>query len=218
MMAKKKTTTDRCVLCGAPLVGDHLLFCPGPPKSDPTCPFCGGDSSAPDHAAHCDGRQGGRDDPPPDDPPEDDPEDEAERIRRHRETSVQSFYNSVESGIITTRRHQVWAALLLMGPATIKETDQYLRHQQHLAVTVWSVGPRFAELRDLGLIREVGKRPCRVTGSIVLIWEAVPSDQHGGLATIHRCATCHQIVSRDIGVTRVRARREGAPEPGRPPL
>jgi len=202
----KKSSAARCVLCGEPLVGDHLKYCPGPPRQNPpTCPFCGGDSSAPDHAAHCDGRQGGRDDDPSTDDP---PADDAERIRRHRETSVHSFYNAVNAGLITTRRHQVWAALLLMGPSTIKEVDQHLRRVQHLPVTVWSVGPRFAELRDLGLIREVSKRPCRVTGSIVLAWQAVPSDQHGGLATIHRCATCNQIISRDLDATRARTRRD----------
>ena len=160
------------------------------------CIFCGGDRSAPDHDQYCDGRQGGVE---PDDPPTESADDDPNvRIQRHRETSVRAFYNAVDAGMIKTRREQVWAALVALGPATIKEVDLYLRRDQHLAVTVWSVGPRFAELRDLGLIREVGKRPCRVTGSIVITWEAVPSDQHRGFATVHRCPTCGQVIARDL--------------------
>jgi len=188
-----------------------------------SCAYCGGDPFAPDHEQHCDGRQGGRDDGPPTLAAATAITitaaasltalrvDAAERIRRHRETSVRSFYKAVDNGKIETLRQRSWAALLITGPATINETQRQVNSdhtKRHARIS--AISPRFAELRDLGIIREVGQRPCMVTGELCIVWEAVPSHQHGGIATIHRCATCGQVVSRDKEPDRVRARREGA--------
>jgi chaperonin cofactor prefoldin len=38
-------------------------------------------------------------------------------------------------------------------------------------VTERSITPRFAELKKQGVVKEVGQRPCRITGRITYIWD-----------------------------------------------
>jgi hypothetical protein len=159
----------------APFVAPAPIHAP-----DPTCRFCGGDPSAPNHERTCDGRQGGRDD--------------AIKLQRHRETSVQAFYNAVDAGTIKTKQQQVWAALVAIKAATINEVVRYLNSHANAHV----LSPRFAELRDLGLIREAGERPCHVTNQNCIVWESVPSSEHRGVTIVNRCPRCNQIVSRDL--------------------
>jgi hypothetical protein len=78
------------------------------------CIFCGGDVSEPNHRQHCDGRQGQIEATPPLPP-----KLRVIRIVSPRETSVQAFYNAVDSGAIKTRREQVYAGLRAIGGGDI---------------------------------------------------------------------------------------------------
>jgi hypothetical protein len=123
-------------------------------------------------------------------------------ITSPRDTSVQAFYNAVEAGIIRTRREQAYAALRAIGIATANEVFEYLKEQRHLGLRYDSnTRARFTELRDMGVIREVGSRPCRITQQTCITWEVVPSSEYIGPAVVHRCATCGQIVSREVPCT-----------------
>jgi len=154
------------------------------------CLFCGGDATEPNHWEFCDGRQGGRDDEPI-----------VIRIRSPRETSVQAFYNAVDAGIIETRRAQVWVGLKALGVATANEVFEYLKEERRLGLRYDSnTRARLTELRDMGLIREVGDRACRVTHQTCITWAVVPSSEYAGVAIVHRCPCCGQIVSRDLPV------------------
>ena len=152
------------------------------------CIHCDGDLLAADHDLHCDGRQGLI---------------EAviatTTITTPRDTSVQAFYNAVDSGVIETRRQQVWSALRARGEATSNEVFESLKA---LGVRYISTAcARLTELRDLGLVREVGQRRCTITGQLCIAWAVVPSWQYAGEAIVHRCPQCGQIVSRDVPVT-----------------
>jgi hypothetical protein len=57
---------------------------------------------------------------------------------------------------------------------------------------------RFTEGRDLGLIREVGERACRVTGQTCITWAIVPEKEYAGRADVQRCPTCGQITARIV--------------------
>lgn len=158
------------------------------------CLFCGGDSSTPEHWRTCDGRQGWIEAEPADPPPP-----PVQTITTPRETSVQAFYNAVDSGTIRTRREQVYAALRAVGEATANEVFEYLKEQRHLALRYDSnTRARFTELRDMGVIRETGQRVCRVTRQTCITWAVVPAAEYVGAATVHRCASCGQIISREI--------------------
>lgn len=162
------------------------------------CLFCSGDASEPGHLDRCDGRQGvieGAFNPrnafaaPT----------ESDIITRPRDTSVRAFYQAVDAGVIATRRQQVWSGLRAIGIATSSEVFEYLKEKKHLGLRYDSnTCARFTELRDLGLIREVGERQCRVTGQTCITWAVVLSLDYAGTAIVHRCSQCGQIVAREI--------------------
>lgn len=64
-------------------------------------------------------------------------------------------------------RMQAYVAVAEHGPITGTELDKILGDG--------SMDPaysrRLSELRDAGVIREVGKRPCAVTGNLAIQWE-----------------------------------------------
>lgn len=151
------------------------------------CIYCGGNPFEPDHEAHCDGQQGGHDDDPDHD------------IPRRRETSAQSFYNEVNSGRVRTRRQQVWVALTVLGASTAIEVYRYLRAHFEFLGDCHSITPRFAELRDLGLVKEAGERECQYTGANSITWEAIkPEDWRAPNVERHRCETCGQLMYRRV--------------------
>jgi hypothetical protein len=164
------------------------------------CRHCGeddGDSLL--HIFVCDGRQGAIEALEPMPPALEPPAIETTTITTPRETSVRAFYDAIAAGVITTRRDQVFAGLAELGSATANETFEHVKTQRREDLRYDSnTRARFTELRDLGLIREVGARPCRITGKTCITWEIVPEAEYAGPAVVHRCETCGQIVSRDV--------------------
>jgi len=158
------------------------------------CRFCGGDASEPDHRYFCDGQQGAVEVAEP-------PRVSQRRVTTPRDTSVQAFYNAVSSGKIRTRQQQAYFGVEALGIATSGETFEYLKEQKRFQLRYDSnTCARFTELRDLGLIREVGRKVCRITGETCIAWSVVPPEEYAGPATVHRCPFCNQIVSRDVPV------------------
>lgn len=172
------------------------------------CLFCGGDISAPDHDAHCDGKQGGRDDddhddeqqhddPPPPEPPP------TVRIKKKRDTSAQAFYNAVDSGKFQTKRQEIYIALRDLGrdlgPQTANEVHERLIKSDYRwrKATTNNTRARLTELRDFGVVREMGERLCTVTLENCIIWEVIPAHEYVGPANIVRCPHCKQTMYRD---------------------
>jgi len=106
----------------------------------------------------------------------------------------------VDSGVIQTRRQMIWTALQTLGIATANEVFEYLKEQRQIGMIRYdsNTRARMTELRDLGLIQEMGTRPCRITKQVCITWAIVPSSEHAGVAIVHRCALCHQIIAREI--------------------
>jgi len=164
---------------------------------DLRCIYCGGNFLEWNHESRCDGRQGRVEATIP----EAGPAGRVQTITTPRPTSVLAFYNAVNAGILATRGAQVWAALSVMGPATANEVYEYLKGITYVSVRfAANTSSRFTKLRDLGVIREEGARPCRVTRSLCTVWAVVPLSEYAGEATVHRCTTCGQIVSRDVPI------------------
>jgi len=166
------------------------------------CRFCGLPVEADDllHALRCDGQQGRVEAAAALWPPGEAAPPDTTTITRPRETSVQAFYNAVDSGVIETRREQVYAALRALGVATSNEVFERMKQDYQGPRYISTVAARFTELRDLGLIYEVGSRPCLVTRQTCITWAVVSAADYVGPAVVHRCATCGQIVSRDVPV------------------
>jgi len=83
-------------------------------------------------------------------------------------TSLEAFYK-IQSSLGRAQK-QVLDALRTQPNATNAEIAWMLKW------TINRVTPRVLELRspDVGLVEEVGRRKCRVTGRPALAWRAVP--------------------------------------------
>ena len=145
------------------------------------CPYCGGNPMELGHDERCDGKQGGVEDVP-----------------RFRDTSITAFYNAVNSGTLKSLQQHIHHLLSENGASTQMETNRQFQ-RAGLMGDSHSITPRFAELRDLGLIRETGERACLITGQMSITWEAIPMDEYQGpVVTKHRCETCGQLVRRSV--------------------
>jgi len=88
-----------------------------------------------------------------------------------RKTSIEAYHEIKESGLLSKRRFEVYEALFYYGPMTQVETGVKL----HLEKMHSSISPRFAELRDRGVIEEIGEKYCSVTGMHVILWDVTDS-------------------------------------------
>lgn len=88
-----------------------------------------------------------------------------------RQTSIEAFRQIKESGLLSERRLQVYEALFRHGPCTSGELfARALVGKTNLSVMTQSRA-RFTELRDLGVIREVGVKKCTATGRNAIVWD-----------------------------------------------
>lgn len=83
-----------------------------------------------------------------------------------RETSAKAFHEGEADGSISRARALVLMMLRSTGGMTGREVNMSLATQ--------SGHKRLSELRRMGVVREAGKRTCRVTGRQAVEWEALP--------------------------------------------
>lgn len=84
-----------------------------------------------------------------------------------RRTSRQALAEIEASGLLSRRRLQVFRAVVEHGPATAGELHAHLG-----GIDKAKVNARLTELRDLGVVIELGERRCRITGCEVIVWDA----------------------------------------------
>jgi hypothetical protein len=88
----------------------------------------------------------------------------AKATKRHiRQTSAKAFKEEMENGNIPRRRREVFEYLFYHGPKTGSELDYELRYP--------SAHKRLSELKEMGLIIELGGRKCTITGKDVVEWD-----------------------------------------------
>lgn len=85
-----------------------------------------------------------------------------------RETSRQAYNEIVENGLLSERKMQVYKTLFFNPGITQNECHAVI--SEFNKITKQSIGPRFAELLRIGVIKECGKRVCSITGKTCLIW------------------------------------------------
>jgi hypothetical protein len=91
--------------------------------------------------------------------------------RNVRQTSIATYYAIREDGLLSRMRWLVYDCLYQHGPLTAQETFKQLGLESNQS-------GRFTEMRELGVILEVGERQCAVTGRNVILWDvtaALPS-------------------------------------------
>lgn len=85
-----------------------------------------------------------------------------------RETSIR-VYNQIKSeGLLSKMRLRVYEAILNNAPCTSGEAlSSMLKSDNVLSQS----RARFTELRDRGVIKEIGQRSCNITGRRAIIWD-----------------------------------------------
>jgi hypothetical protein len=84
-----------------------------------------------------------------------------------RETSVEAYNKIKRGGLLSKSRWEVYDVLFNHGPLTAGEVcKEYFPQRQRD-----SLRPRFAELRDRGVVKELPARICRATGQTCVVWD-----------------------------------------------
>lgn len=87
-----------------------------------------------------------------------------------RRTSKEAFERIRSGGLLPKRRWRVYEYLFDHGPLTAMEVEDAfvrlgrVREGRH-------VNKRLPELRDQGVVAEVGERKCRVSGENAILWD-----------------------------------------------
>jgi len=88
-----------------------------------------------------------------------------------RKTSRIAYKQIQEQGLLSQRRFEVYEALFYHGPLTANEAREHIGGH----VPLNSVSPRMAELKDRGVVVEVGEKICSVTGKKAILWDVTDS-------------------------------------------
>ncbi len=88
-----------------------------------------------------------------------------------RQTSIQTYHKIMDDGLLSLRRGEVYEVLFRIGPATASEVfNEYLKTYGKRISTNGS-GSRLSELRDCGVVQELGTKACSITGHNVILWD-----------------------------------------------
>jgi hypothetical protein len=88
-----------------------------------------------------------------------------------RETSIQAYYEIAASGLLAKRRFEAYQYLFdLGGTASAGEIDRYYVDKLNPGSYYKGLAKRLSELRDWGVIDEVGIKHDPVTNHDVILW------------------------------------------------
>jgi hypothetical protein len=85
-----------------------------------------------------------------------------------RQTSIDVYNRIKNEGLLSKRRWQVYATLY--NNESLTQNEVWKELNRFSAIAMHSISPRFAELKDRGVIVEAGERVCTVSGEKCIIW------------------------------------------------
>lgn len=89
-----------------------------------------------------------------------------------RETSIEAYYAIRDSGLLSRRRFEIYEILALHGPLTANQAFQHLERNRAGKFRFDSnTRARLTELREFGVITEIGTQKCSVSGMNTILWE-----------------------------------------------
>lgn len=88
-----------------------------------------------------------------------------------RQTSIEAYNQIKAEGLLSKLRFVVYDCIFHNGPITQGECVDILQKRLECGNNSGTIASRFAELKNFGVIQEVGKRPCKLTGRTVLEWD-----------------------------------------------
>lgn len=83
-----------------------------------------------------------------------------------RQTSIEAYQTIKENGLLSKRRMEVYEELYKNGPLTPKQISVSLKGHPNFGY--WK---RLSELREMGIVSEVGKVECPYTKQTVILWD-----------------------------------------------
>lgn len=88
-----------------------------------------------------------------------------------RQTSVETYHQIIEEDLLSPLRAKVYSYLHAHGPCTANELVKAMALQGQKTKSRDYFAQRLSELRECGVVAEVGKRSCAVTGRTAIIWQ-----------------------------------------------
>lgn len=83
-----------------------------------------------------------------------------------RQTSVEAYNTIKENGLLSLRRWQIYDILFHHGPLTAGEI-----FDRGIGIVKGSVCARLTELRELGIVSEIGEKKWSSTGHTGILWD-----------------------------------------------
>lgn len=84
-----------------------------------------------------------------------------------RQTSIDCYNEIKANGLLSKRRLQAYQCMLNVSPCTAGELEKEFNKNYGLR-GVWKL---LSQLRDMGVVKEVGERNCRITKRNVIEWD-----------------------------------------------
>ena len=90
-------------------------------------------------------------------------------MNRVRQTSIDAYNNIKQNGLLARKRWEVYDYLFHNGPCTARSMVKSLTEQ---GITLgWSCTGRLSELREAGVVIELGTVKCPETNQTVILWD-----------------------------------------------
>lgn len=120
-----------------------------------------------------------------------------------QQTSKDAYFEIRDNGLLSQRRWEVYDFVYHYGPTTIRKTWKALG--PHLTTGTYST--RFSELKNMGVLQEVGTEYDTETGMTVILWNVTD----GLPIKIERsepeyryiCDLCNRSFNENVGAHRV---------------
>jgi len=93
-----------------------------------------------------------------------------------RKTSIDVYNEIKASGLLSKRRLEVYEVVYGNGPLTANEVVEIVtkKYNRSYSSNV-NAYARLNELRDSGVVAEMGVKPCPITGNNVIVWDVTDS-------------------------------------------
>lgn len=108
-----------------------------------------------------------------------------------RQTSIEAFNAIRENGLLTGLQFEIYSILFDHGPMTAGEAAQVYRSRHPQTNRQRNeIAKRVSDLRAVGVVREIGARPCKASGMRVLVWDVTDRLPERESVRPTACPTC----------------------------
>lgn len=92
-----------------------------------------------------------------------------------RDTSIQTYNEINNNGLLSNRRLEVYKVIYNYGPLTSAEAYNIMNKDKPKSTLISQSRARFTELRDMKCLKELGTKTCDITGKKAILWDVTSS-------------------------------------------